>query len=59
VAYSIRNGLESAGATVSVMKTTLVDNIDYDYDLVCIGSPSIQWHPPKQVTEFLLKKFND
>jgi hypothetical protein len=39
---------------------TLADNIDYfDYDLVCIGSPSIQWHPPKEVTEFLLKKFND
>jgi len=42
------------------MKTTSADNIDYfDYDLVCIGAPSIQWHPPKQVTEFLLKKFDE
>lgn len=60
VAYSILNGLESAGLTVSIMKTTSADNIDYfDYDLVCIGAPSVQWHQPKQVTEFLLKKFDE
>jgi hypothetical protein len=60
VAFAIRDGLEEAGADVSVMKTTEASDIDYfDYDLVCVGAPSIQWHPPKQVTEFLLKKFND
>ena len=60
VAYSILNGLESAGVTVSIMKTTSADDVDYfGYDLVCIGTPSIQWHPPKQVTEFLLKKFDE
>ena len=59
VAYAIKDGLEAAGVKVSVMKTTEAIDIDYfDYDLVCVGCPSIQWHPPKQVTEFLLKKFD-
>ena len=56
----MKDGLEAAGVNVSVMKTTEAEDIDYfDYDLVCVGCPSIQWHPPKQVTEFLLKKFDD
>jgi hypothetical protein len=60
VASAIRDGLQDAGATVSMLKTTEAENIDYfDYDLVCVGAPSIQWHPPKQVTEFLLKKFDE
>ena len=60
VAFAIKKGLEAAGVNVSLMKTTEATNIDYfDYDLVCVGCPSIQWHPPKQVTEFLLKKFDD
>ena len=60
VAFAIKAGLEAAGVKVSLKRTTEADYIDYlDYDLVCVGSPSIQWHPPKQVTEFLLKKFNE
>jgi hypothetical protein len=60
VAFAIKEGLEAAGVDVSVMKTTEAEGIDYfDYDLVCIGSPSIQWHPPTQVAEFLLKKFGE
>jgi hypothetical protein len=60
VAVAIKYGLEAAGVNVSLMKTTEAKDIDYfDYDLVCVGCPSIQWHPPKQVTEFLLKKFDD
>lgn len=32
-------------------------DIDYfDYDLVCIGSPSIQWHPAKPMDDFLKNK---
>ena len=57
MAHAIKDGLEAPGVNVSVMKTTEAENIDYfDYSLVCVGCPSIQWHPPKQVTEFLLKK---
>ena len=60
VAFAIKDGLEAAGVNVSLMKTIEANDIDYfNYDLVCVGSPSIQWHPPKQVTEFLLKKFEE
>ncbi len=60
VAFALKEGLEAAGVTVSILKTTEAENIDYfDYDLVCVGCPSIQWHPPKQVTAFLLKKFDE
>ncbi|MEJ2270888.1 MAG: flavodoxin domain-containing protein [Candidatus Bathyarchaeota archaeon] len=59
VALAIKQGLEAAGVKVSIAKTTEANDIDYfDYDLVCFGTPSIQWHPPSQVTNFLLKKFD-
>jgi len=60
VVFAIKDGLAATGVNVSLMKTTEAMNIDYfDYDLVCVGCSSIQWHPPRQVTEFLLKKFDD
>jgi hypothetical protein len=60
VASAITEGLEAAGVNVSLKRTTEADDIDYfDYDLVCVGAPSIEWHPPKPVTEFLLKKFRE
>jgi hypothetical protein len=60
VAFAIKDGLEAAGVNVSVMKTTEAKDIDYfDYDLVCVGCPSIQWRPAKPVDDFLLKKFDE
>lgn len=60
MAYAIKNGLEDAGADVSLIKTTEAKDLDYfDYDLVCIGCPSIQWQAPKQVADFLLKRFDN
>lgn len=60
VAFAIKDGLKDAGLDVSLLKTTQGQNIDYfDYDLVCVGVPSIQWHPPKPVAKFLLKKFDE
>jgi hypothetical protein len=60
VAFAIKEGLEAADVNVSSLKITEAKDIDYfDYDLVCVGCPSIQWHTPKQVTDFLLKKFDD
>jgi hypothetical protein len=29
----------------------------FDYDLVCLGFPSYQWHPPKPVDDYLRSKF--
>lgn len=60
MAYAIKNGLEDAGVDVSLIKTTEAKDLDYfDYDLVCIGYPSIQWQAPKQIAEFLLKRFDN
>ena len=60
VASAIKEGLEAAGVNVSLKRTTEADDVDYfDYGLVCVGAPSIEWHPPKQVTEFLVKKFKE
>ena len=60
VVNAINNGLEDAGLDVTIYSIAKAEEIDYfDYDLVCIGCPSIQWHPPKQVTEFLKKKFEE
>jgi len=60
VAHAIKQGLEAAGTEVTLLRTTEAAHVDYfDYDLVCVGSPSIQWHPHKRVTEFLHKKFDE
>jgi len=59
VAFAVTDGLESAGLNVSVMKIVEAENVDYfDYDLVCVGFPSYQWHPPKPVADFLHHKFD-
>ncbi|MFA5364305.1 MAG: flavodoxin domain-containing protein [Candidatus Bathyarchaeia archaeon] len=60
VANAILAGLESAGVTVTVKEITSTVDVNYfDYDLVCVGCPSYQWSPPKPVTAFLLKKFEE
>jgi flavodoxin len=60
VAQAIRLGLEEAGLQVTLKKPELATEVDYFiYDLVCVGSPSIQWHPTKQMDEFLKAKLND
>ena len=59
VALAINDGLESADCNVSLMELAEGENVDYfDYDLVCFGFPSYQWHPPKPVADFLHKKFD-
>jgi flavodoxin len=59
VANAIKEGLEKAGVNVTLKRATEADEIDFfDYNLVCVGAPSIRWHPPKQVTDFLIKKFD-
>ena len=58
VANSIKQGLEEAGVIVTCVKPEDAQTLDYlDYDLVCIGSPSYSWHPPKPMNDFLEKKF--
>ncbi len=59
VAQAIRLGLEEAGVFVTTKKPEAADEVDYfSYDLVCLGSPSIQWHPTKQMADFLKAKLD-
>ena len=54
VALALKEGLEETGAEVTFKRTEDAGDLDwYAYDLVCVGFPSYQWHPPKAVDEFL------
>jgi flavodoxin len=58
VANSIKQGLEETGLQVTMKKPAEAEDLDYfDFDLVCVGAPSISWHPPEPMTNFLKKKF--
>jgi hypothetical protein len=58
VAAHIRNGLESGGFLVALERIEATSDVDFfDYDLVCLGFPSYNWHPPKAVDEFLKARF--
>jgi len=58
VALAIREGLQQAGADVSLMRVEDAGDVDlYGYDLVCIGFPSYRWSPPKPMDTFLNDKF--
>ena len=60
VAFAIKEGLEGAGIMVSIMTSEEAGDIDFfDYDLVCIGSPSYMWHPPKPMADYLVTKFGE
>jgi len=57
VALAIKEGLEAANVKVTMKKPAEAADLDYfDYDLVCIGSPSLQWHPAKPLDDFLKTK---
>jgi flavorubredoxin len=59
VAYALRDGLREGGLDVSIRKVAEAGDVDFfAYDLVCIGCPSIYWHPPKPVEDFLKNKFS-
>jgi flavodoxin len=56
VAQAIRLGLEEAGVKVTAKKPEAAAEEDYfSYDLVCLGAPSIQWHIPRSIDDFLKK----
>ncbi len=59
VANAIKEGLEASGVNVEVKKPKEAVDLDfYAYDLVCVGTPSIQWQPAKPITELLTAKMN-
>ncbi|MGC4019940.1 MAG: flavodoxin domain-containing protein [Muricomes sp.] len=58
VAKSICQGLHDGG--VQVVCRTINEGVEenfYDYDLVCFGAPSYNWHVTKPAEEYLKSKF--
>ena len=54
VAHAIKEGLEGGGLQVDLKKAQEVAKTDFfDCDLVCVGSPSIEWQPAKPISQFL------
>ena len=59
VAYAIKDGLEAGGLKVALKKPQEATEDDfYGYDLVCMGSPSIEWQPAKPIADLLKSKLN-
>jgi len=60
VALAIQEGLETSGTKVVLTRVEDAKDIDFfDYDLICVGFPSYQWHPPDPVDTFLKTKFSE
>lgn len=56
VAHAIQQGLEDGGVQVTLKKPQEAGGLDYfDYDLVCVGSPSMEWQPAKPIIDLLRK----
>jgi flavodoxin len=56
-AYAIKEGLESGGMHVDLKKPQEAAETDFfNYDLVCLGSPSIEWQPAKPIADLLKAK---
>jgi flavodoxin len=59
VAYAIREELEAGGLKVDLKRPQEATEDDfYGYDLVCVGSPSIEWQPAKPIADLLKSKLN-
>ena len=59
VANAIRDGLQDASFKVDLKKTQEAAEIDlFSYDMVCVGSPSIEWQPAKPMADLLKAKLN-
>ena len=59
VACAIKEGFEAGGLKVELKKPQEATEDDfYGYDLVCVGSPSIEWQPAKPIADLLKSKLN-
>jgi len=59
VAESIRQGLTEGGFETTLLKVEDAEDLDfYDSDLICLGTPSYNWLPPKPMQEYLRDLFN-
>ncbi len=59
VANSIKDGLQDSGFKVDLKKAPEAAEFDFfNYDLVCVGSPSLEWQPAKPIADLLKAKLN-
>ncbi len=59
VAIAVQRGLEAGGIQVTIKEQHEAEDEDFfNYDLVCIGSPSYSWHPPEPMDKYLETKFS-
>jgi len=60
VAQAIKCGLEKASFCVTMKRSGEALNEDlFEYDLVCLGAPTHQWLPAKQIREFVNVKLKE
>jgi len=60
VAQAIKYGLEKASVSVKMKKSKeALDEDLFKYDLVCLGAPTHQWLPAKQIREFVNFKLKE
>lgn len=59
VAQKIKEALQELGVEINFKRVEEAADVDFfDYDLICIGFPSYQWHPPESMVSFLKNKFS-
>ncbi len=59
VALAIKEGLEKESVAVDLKTPQEAADADFDgYDLICVGSPSIEWQPAKPMADLLKAKLN-
>lgn len=59
-AKAIYEALKEKNIEVDIKEVQEAKDINYfDYDLVCIGSPTYQWSPPEEVDKFLQEKYEE
>ncbi|MCW4006329.1 MAG: flavodoxin domain-containing protein [Candidatus Bathyarchaeota archaeon] len=57
IAQALKEGIEEAGMQVTCKKVDAQTDVNYfDYDLICIGTPSLQWSPSKPLDDLLKRK---
>ena len=59
MAIAIKEGLEKGGLKVELKKPQEAGDADFfSFDLVCVGSPSIEWQPARSIMDFLKAKLD-
>lgn len=60
VAKAVKEGLEEKDLKVDFKTVDEAKELNFfDYDLICIGSPSYNWMPPKVISDYLKDKFEE